>query len=322
MTKKTCFIISPIGEEDSETRRKANQVLKFIISPVFEETDYEIIRADNIEKTGIITNQIIMHVLNADIVIADLSNKNPNVFYELALRHAARKPLIQIISKGEKIPFDVSAMRTIMYTLDLEGAERAKDEITAFLRSMPKHQIESPVSIAVDFFQDNRTDSDESEIANINYNIGLLLSEMESLRTDAQGNIESTLNEEIINIKNSLETIERTTSDLARNRINSLHKITSDSYSILEYPAEYFLSDLASSTKHRCPWIAELAQEMSIKMFKDEYVDIEPLKFSITKTVELIKENKLVAGGQLQDFLENVNSALNFVSFDRRIDKS
>ena len=111
--KKTCFVISPIGEEGSDTRERSDQVLKHIITEPIEKLGYTVIRADKISEPGIITTQVIEYIVDAELVIADLTEKNPNVFYELAIRHAIRKPLVQMIKKGETIPFDVAATRII-----------------------------------------------------------------------------------------------------------------------------------------------------------------------------------------------------------------
>ncbi len=60
-----------------------------------------------------ITSNVIEHIKRAKLVIADLSMQNPNVFYEIALRHACRLPIVQIRQKGEKLPFDVGQINTI-----------------------------------------------------------------------------------------------------------------------------------------------------------------------------------------------------------------
>jgi len=110
---RPCFVIAPIGEEGSDTRKRSNQVLKHIIVPAAAECGYQAVRADQISEPGIITSQVIQHIINDPLVIADLSEGNANVFYELALRHVLAKPLVQIIRKGERIPFDVAGMRTV-----------------------------------------------------------------------------------------------------------------------------------------------------------------------------------------------------------------
>jgi len=71
-------------------------------------------RADELAEPGIITSQVIQHIVDDQLVIADLTERNPNVFYELALRHALRKPVVQIIHRGEAIPFDVAGMRPFL----------------------------------------------------------------------------------------------------------------------------------------------------------------------------------------------------------------
>lgn len=151
--KKICFVISPIGEEESETRKRSDQVLKHIITGPAEQLGYEVIRADKISEPGIITTQIIQHIVDAALVIADLTERNPNVFYELAIRHAIRKPLVQLIKKGEPIPFDVAATRIIQFDIhNLDSVAAAKDEIVSQVKSLEagKGEIHNPISASLD----------------------------------------------------------------------------------------------------------------------------------------------------------------------------
>ena len=128
--EKTCFVISPIGETESDVRKRSDQVLKHVIRPAVSECGYEAIRADEIDKPGIITSQVIQHVVNDALVVADLTERNPNVFYELAIRHAIAKPLVQLMESGEQIPFDVAATRTIFVDhRDLDSVADAKIKI-------------------------------------------------------------------------------------------------------------------------------------------------------------------------------------------------
>ncbi len=150
---KTCFVIAPIGAEGSEVRIRSDQVLKHIISPAAQECDYEAIRADQISEPGLITSQVIQHVVEDPLVIADLTGRNPNVFYELALRHAVKRPVVQIIHATESIPFDVAASRTIHVDHhDLDSAARAKEEIIRQIRSVERNpvDVDTPISVAIE----------------------------------------------------------------------------------------------------------------------------------------------------------------------------
>jgi len=148
------FVISPIGEPNSSERKRADQILEHVIEPVVSKLGYKAIRADNIPKPGVITTQVIEHIINAPLVIADLTGHNPNVFYELAVRHAIKKPVIQIIQKGEKIPFDVSTQRTIQINhTDLDSVAEAKKKLERQMKAVKKDPslVDSPISMAVNF---------------------------------------------------------------------------------------------------------------------------------------------------------------------------
>jgi hypothetical protein len=81
-----CFYVTPIGREGSEERMHSDLFLSAIVEPAVTEFDLHVVRADQIGKPGMITAQIIEHLVKARLVIADLSFHNPNVFYEVATR--------------------------------------------------------------------------------------------------------------------------------------------------------------------------------------------------------------------------------------------
>jgi hypothetical protein len=152
-SNKTCFVIAPIGKEGSDVRIRSDQVLKHIISPVARECGYDPIRADQISEPGLITSQIIQHVVDDALVIADLTGWNPNVFYELAVRHAVKKPTVQIINATETMPFDVAATRTIQVDHhDLDSAARAREEIGRQIKAVERNpsEVDTPISVAVE----------------------------------------------------------------------------------------------------------------------------------------------------------------------------
>lgn len=153
--QNNCFVICPIGEPKTEIRIRSDKVYKFIIEPVIEKLegyDLEVIRADKISSPGVITDQIIQHLLEDILVIADLSDSNPNVFYELAIRHASKLPFIQIIQEGEKIPFDNFNMRTIPYGFDIETVDETKRYMLEQIKNALKEpgKITTPISISTD----------------------------------------------------------------------------------------------------------------------------------------------------------------------------
>ena len=151
--KKIAFVIFPIGERDSPERKRADQMLNHLIKPIVSEFGYEAVRSDKISKPGIITSQIINHIINDPLVVADLTGHNPNVFYELAVRHAIKKPVIQMIKKGERIPFDVRQARTIEIDhKDLDSVDEAKKELRKQIKAVEKDPtlVDSPISMAVD----------------------------------------------------------------------------------------------------------------------------------------------------------------------------
>lgn len=151
-SKKSCFVIGPIGKENSEIRIKADQLFKYIISPTVEKLGYDTPqRGDHIPNPGTITSQVIEQLIDSDLVIADLSTGNPNVFYELAVRHVTKKHCIHIVKLGDEIPFDTSSNRTIQYNLDLDGVEHAKLALEEQINSLVegKEEVDNPIGIAL-----------------------------------------------------------------------------------------------------------------------------------------------------------------------------
>jgi hypothetical protein len=135
-----CFVVTPIGEDDSDQRKHANMILKNVIEPVVGELGLKALRADQIDRAGLITKQIFECLAHARICVADLSFNNPNAFYELGVRHMCKLPTVQIIRKGDRIPFDVSQGRTIKIDMTdvysvLESVESAKRELRQHLRA-------------------------------------------------------------------------------------------------------------------------------------------------------------------------------------------
>lgn len=122
--------------------------MEYIVEKVVSDYGYSVERADQTNEPGSITNQIIDKTVGSDLVIADLTGHNPNVFYELAVRHAAGQPFIQLIESGEDIPFDIKDIRTVRYGLEVKEADQARKRIRSHLESLENEQPEydNPIS--------------------------------------------------------------------------------------------------------------------------------------------------------------------------------
>ena len=110
-----CFFIAPIGKDDSEHRKHSDAILSSYVERALAtvEPKLRVVRADKITQPGMITKQVLEYLLKSRLVVADLSYHNPNVFYELAVRHATGKPVIHIKRTTDAIPFDNKDFRTI-----------------------------------------------------------------------------------------------------------------------------------------------------------------------------------------------------------------
>ncbi|MEQ8270803.1 hypothetical protein [Algiphilus sp.] len=155
--QKVCFYITPIGDDGSEERRHSDMLLRHLIEPAFSEFNMKVIRADKIGKSGLISQQIFEQVIRSKFCVADLSFGNPNAFYELGIRHMTKLPTIQIIRKGDRIPFDVAQGRTIVidvsdiYTV-MDRISSAKNELIEHIQSYMSNEEDgksedNPVSI-------------------------------------------------------------------------------------------------------------------------------------------------------------------------------
>lgn len=146
LKKKICFIISPIGKENSDVRRAADGLINSVIKPTLENLDFEVIAPHEIDNPGSITTQVIKHLLNADIVIANLTTLNPNVMYELAVRHCKRLPIVCVVENGTLLPFDIATERTIFFNNDMAGVIDLRNKLSKMVtEAMNEKDPDNPI---------------------------------------------------------------------------------------------------------------------------------------------------------------------------------
>lgn len=120
-SNKNCFLITPIGSKDSLEFKKLRALEDNVYKPILNKFYYELIIAHQIQETGSIGNQVIENILNADLVISNLTGLNANVMYETAVAHSFGIPTVMICEMTTKLPFDLISERTIFYDDSIEG---------------------------------------------------------------------------------------------------------------------------------------------------------------------------------------------------------
>jgi hypothetical protein len=146
--QKICFYITPIGSEDSVERKHADLFMSSLVQPALEELGLIVVRADQIGEPGMITTQVLEYLKRAKLAIADLSYLNPNVFYEVALRHALRLPVVQVIRKADRLPFDVNQSRTLTFdTTDIYTLIPKLQTYRAEIANQARKALEDPESV-------------------------------------------------------------------------------------------------------------------------------------------------------------------------------
>lgn len=132
--KRSCFFVTPIGKQGSEERKRADDMLKHVVRAALSD-NFDIVRADEVDDPGTITGDIITRLYNSDLVVADLTGTNPNVMYEIGIRHSFSRPIVHVCQNGQVLPFDLSDERMIFFDLhSLDEVAEAKDKIARAAR--------------------------------------------------------------------------------------------------------------------------------------------------------------------------------------------
>lgn len=125
MADKSCFVVMGYGQRrDPVSGKKVDldKVYFEIIKPVAIECGYNCYRGDEIPDSGIIDISMYYGILDADLVIADITTLNPNAIYELGVRHGVRKrKTIVMMEKSNKFFFDLNHVRTLQYEYHSRG---------------------------------------------------------------------------------------------------------------------------------------------------------------------------------------------------------
>ncbi len=182
-------MISPIGEAGSPTRKHMDMVFNSIIIPAFEDLDFEKpYRSDHDDDPGLITDKMIESIATDKLVIAVLTDLNPNVFYELGIRHSMQRPTIHLCANGTRLPFDNNDQRTIFYDIeDYYNHREASKKINSYVKNILKDDF--IVSNPVTRYKDNlklreSADPSDRKILDLQSEVSHLKMALHSLERD------------------------------------------------------------------------------------------------------------------------------------------
>jgi hypothetical protein len=146
MSRKA-FVISPIGRHGSALRKRADEVLKGFIEPAAVQREYAPCRGDQLCTPGLVMPQVVQGILDASLIMAYVAANNPNVFYELAIAHTLRKPVVMLAEPHEPLPFDIAGARVVELN-DSDPASTIRAIVSQIdLIHAAWREIESPVQI-------------------------------------------------------------------------------------------------------------------------------------------------------------------------------
>ena len=133
------FVIMPFDSE-------FNLIYRHLIKePLERRGDYDVSRADDSPGSQNLLEEIVQGIDNADLIIADLTGRNSNVYYELGIAHKGMKPTIQIVQDVEHIQFNLRAYNTVLYHVRPDGSSDLSDKLLEFIEN-PDYKFKNPVT--------------------------------------------------------------------------------------------------------------------------------------------------------------------------------
>ena len=148
-TTHTCFVIMPFGERQTADGKPIDfdKVYDYFLKPIIEALGLNCVRCDKIGESGWIHAKMFEHIYESDVALVDITTLNPNVFYELGVRHSLAPSVTVLIKRrGTNIPFNIQGFQVVDYDEDFQSIEEAKKKISDVIRNGLKlKKKDSPV---------------------------------------------------------------------------------------------------------------------------------------------------------------------------------
>lgn len=132
-----CFVLMPISDPEGYETGHFRRVYEHLIVPSCEKAGFNPVRADEVKKTNHIVLDVLKKIIESEMVLCDLSSKNPNVLYELGVRQAFNLPVTIIKDESTSRIFDIQGIRDIQYddSLRIDTTEDSIDEISSVIEN-------------------------------------------------------------------------------------------------------------------------------------------------------------------------------------------
>jgi hypothetical protein len=128
--KPSVFVVMQFGAPYDDLYRE-------VIEPIARNSGFQVLRGDDVFRPGVILQDILRSIIESDVIIADITPTNANVFYELGYAHALQKPAILLANRQvEKLPFDISGYRVIFYDDTISGKRNIENTLARHLDSI------------------------------------------------------------------------------------------------------------------------------------------------------------------------------------------
>lgn len=148
-TKGTCFVIMPFSDPEGYEEGHFQRIYDYTFAPAIRAAGYEPHRIDENKVSSVIHSKMYKQLQSAPMVLCDLSSNNPNVLYELGIRHTFNKPAVLVQETGQKQIFDICAITVIKYHRSrlyehvLDDQERITNAILDTAKDYQENEYES-----------------------------------------------------------------------------------------------------------------------------------------------------------------------------------
>lgn len=347
MNKKTVFILMPFADEFSD-------VYKYLISDALESAGYTVKRADDIKSQNNIIGDIVEGIVTSDLIVADLTGENPNVYYELGLAHALNKKVILLTQEIEELPFDLRSYRVISYSTHFAKMNQAKEELTELASKAFNNTLSfgnpvkdfgniHPESLVSEIKNSNEIDSSAEDLGIFDYRVMLEdgFEEIGGIVTEVGNKLEKEVTPEITRSGEKLNSGKFNTKQ-QRNIIRELAIHLQEYGAFIKPKNESYrelLKDVENGLENMLNGSFELEDEeaeQELQKFIDVLTDVEASAFegregfmSLVDTMESlpkIEKNfnraKAFMAIELKSFVDNIDQTMSVISRAVRLGNS